>query len=173
METRERKKRKMSFTTVGGSSILTIFAVLVFVVFALLSLSTSKANASLTNRSTQSVTDYYKADLKAEELLAQLRSGLTPEGVTIYRAETTKNGVKRIVAENVGYTDWDEFASYSVKIDDRQELQVEVLLNQGTDAKYQVIKWKKVYTGEWKADDSMPVFSDESSGMGGIVTIDE
>ena len=69
MEQGNRKKRKMSFTTVGGSSILTIFAVLMFVVFALLSLSTAKANAGLTDKSTESVTNYYRADTEAEEIL--------------------------------------------------------------------------------------------------------
>ena len=45
------KKRKLSFTSVGGSSILTIFAVLCFLVFALLSLSTAKANYNLSEKS--------------------------------------------------------------------------------------------------------------------------
>ena len=44
------KKRKLSFTSVGGSSILTIFAVLCFLVFALLSLTeTSTFNEMLKN----------------------------------------------------------------------------------------------------------------------------
>jgi len=71
VETGNRKKRKMSFTTVGGSSILTIFAVLCFVVFALLSLSTAKANSNLTNKATDATTNYYKADTEAEEILAR------------------------------------------------------------------------------------------------------
>ena len=62
----------MSFTTVGGSSILTIFAVLCFVVFALLSLSTAKANSNLTSKSIDAVTNYYKADTEAEEILAKV-----------------------------------------------------------------------------------------------------
>ena len=50
------KKRKLSFTSVGGSSILTIFAVLCFLVFALLSLSTAKANYNLSEKSVKAVT---------------------------------------------------------------------------------------------------------------------
>ncbi len=175
METGNRKKRKMSFTTVGGSSILTIFAVLCFVVFALLSLSTAKANSNLTTKSTDATTNYYKADTEAEEILAKIRGGETPEGVKIYKAEVSKKGVKRIVADNVGYIGWDGFASYSCKIDENQELQCEVLLRWGdpSEAGYQIIKWKKVYTSEWKADDSMPVFSEEDAQMPGTVTIDE
>ena len=178
MEQKERKKRKMSFTTVGGSSILTIFAVLCFVVFALLSLSTAKANSNLTSKSIDAVTNYYKADTEAEEILAKVRSGSDiPEGVRICKAEKTKSGVKRIVADNVGYIGWDTFASYSCKIDDSQELQCEVLVRYGEpgeEAGYQVIKWKKVFTGEWKVDDSMPVFTgEEDDVMPGMVTLDE
>ena len=75
------KKRKLSFTSVGGSSILTIFAVLCFIVFALLSLSTSKANHKLSMKSVDAVSDYYAADTKAEEILAQIRLGQVPDGV--------------------------------------------------------------------------------------------
>ena len=178
MEPRERKKRKMSFTTVGGSSILTIFAVLCFVVFALLSLSTAKANSQLTNKSIEAVTNYYKADTEAEGILAKVRQGSDiPAGVTIHKAETTKNGVKRIVADNIGYIGWDAFASYTCKIDENQELQCEVLVRygaQGEEAGYQVIKWKKAYIGEWKPDTSMPVFTgEEDSAMPGLITVDE
>ena len=178
MEQKERKKRKMSFTTVGGSSILTIFAVLCFVVFALLSLSTAKANSQLTEKSIRAMTDYYKADTEAEDILAKVRMGQgIPANVKVINAKTTKSGVKRIVAENVAYIGWDAYAAYTCPIDENQELQCEVLVRYGKvseGAGYQVIKWKKVYTGEWKPDDSMPVYDGEDgSGLPGMVTIDE
>ena len=176
MEQKERKKRKMSFTTVGGSSILTIFAVLCFVVFALLSLSTAKANSKLTDKSIEAMTNYYKADTEAEDILAKIRQGSDiPSQVKVYKAETTKSGVKRIVADNIAYIGWDAFATYTCKIDENQELQCEVLVRWGKeDVGYQIVKWMKVYTGEWKADDSMPVFSEEdAANMPGFVTIDE
>lgn len=127
------KKRKMSFTTVGGSSILTIFAVLCFIVFALLSLSTAKANSILSGKSVNSVTAYYKADTQAEEILAQLREGERPEGVS-------KKG---------------NTYSYTCDVDENQKLQIEVEI---TGESYKIKKWKKAYTGEWKADDSMKVW---------------
>ena len=72
------KKRKLSFTSVGGSSILTIFAVLCFLVFALLSLSTAKANYNLSEKSVKAVSNYYTADTKAEEIYSQIRAGNMP-----------------------------------------------------------------------------------------------
>lgn len=127
------KKKKMSFTTVGGSSILTIFAVLCFIVFALLSLSTAQADSTLANKSMDAEKAYYAADTEAEEILAAIRSGECPEGVN-------KKG-------NV--------YSYSCPIDEKQELQVSVVVWNG---KYRIDKWQKVYVNEWEADTSMDVW---------------
>ena len=126
-------RKKITFTTVGGSSILTIFAVLCFIIFALLSLSTAKANRTLTDKSVAAVTNYYQADTKAEEILAELRAGEKPEGVK-------KKG-------NV--------YSYTCPVDDSQQLSVEVKIKSG---KYHILKWQKEYIGEWKADTSIEVW---------------
>lgn len=128
------RKRKMSFTSVGGSSILTIFAVLCFIVFALLSLSTAKADRTLADKTITATQNYYKADTEAEEILGKLRSGEVPEGVT-----------------KSGYNEY----TYSCKIDDKQELQVKVEIQ---DENYFIKQWKKTYVGEWKPDDTMEVF---------------
>lgn len=126
-------KKKMSFTTVGGSSILTIFAVLCFIVFALLSLSTAKADSILANKSLDAVTKYYEADTKAEEILAEIRAGGCPEGVT-------RDGFRY---------------SYSCPVDEYQELQVVVEVR---GYFYHIEKWQKKYSDEWEADTSMNVW---------------
>jgi len=124
------KKRKLSFTSVGGSSILTIFAVLCFLVFALLSLSTAKANYNLSEKS---VNNYYAADTKAEEIYAQIRAGNMPDGV-----------------KQKGNT-----YTYTCAIDDKQKLLVEIKKQK---EKFHVVKWEKQYTGEWKPDDTIDVW---------------
>ncbi len=131
------KKRKMSFTTVGGSSILTIFAVLCFIVFALLSLSTAKADSLLTEKTITSVSEYYEADAQAEEILAQIRGGNCPESVS---------------------RDGDEY-SYTCDVGDNQKLCVRVRVDE--DGSYRILQWQKMYTGEWKIDDSMKVWGGE------------
>ena len=70
-----RKQEHFSPATVGGSSLLVIFAVLCLTVFALLSLSSVQAERRLADAATQAVVDYHEADLRAEEILARLRSG--------------------------------------------------------------------------------------------------
>lgn len=127
------KKRKLSFTSVGGSSILTIFAVLCILVFALLSLSTAKANYNLAEKSVKAVSNYYAADTKAEEIYSQIRAGNMPDGV-----------------KQKGNT-----YSYTCAIDDKQKLLVEIKKQK---EKFHVVKWEKQYTGEWKPDDTIDVW---------------
>lgn len=128
------KKRKMSVTSVGGSSILTIFAVLCFIVFALLSLSTAKANRVLADKTITATKNYYNADTKAEEILGELREGIVPDGVK-------KSGQNEYF--------------YTCPIDDKQQIQVRVKVQDGN---YQIQQWKKVYADEWQAEDSIEVF---------------
>ena len=68
-------KKRFSPPVVGGSSLLVIFAVLCLTVFALLSLSTVRADVRLSEASAQAVSGYYQADCQAEAILARLRSG--------------------------------------------------------------------------------------------------
>ncbi len=129
------KKKKLSFTNVGASSILTIFAVLCFIVFALLSLSTATANHKLAIKSVDAVTSYYEADTEAEHILAQIRQGEVPDGVS---------------RDGNTYT-------YACPIDENQQLSVEVAFEtEGGD--YQIRKWKKEYIGEWETDDTIEVW---------------
>ena len=62
---------------VGASSLLVIFSVLCFTAFAMLTLSTVKADERLADASCESVKAYYKADCEAEEILAKLRLGMS------------------------------------------------------------------------------------------------
>ena len=119
---------------VGAVSLLTIFAVLCLTVFALLSLSTVQADERLSDKSFAAVAGYYAADCAAEEILAQLRAGEVPEGVTAYGG-----GLYR----------------YGCPISDTQTLVVEVAVE---DTDYTIIRWQARSTAEWVADDSLPVW---------------
>jgi hypothetical protein len=72
------KKLKMG-VGIGGPSIIMIFVVLCFTTLGALSLMTANADWKLTNKVAASVSEYYAADNKAEELLssadALLRAG--------------------------------------------------------------------------------------------------
>lgn len=58
------ERRRFSPPTVGGSSLLVIFAVLCLTVFALLSLSTVQADGRLSQTSAEAAQAYYAADCR-------------------------------------------------------------------------------------------------------------
>ena len=119
---------------VGAVSLLTIFAVLCLTVFALLSLSTVQADGRLSDKSFAAVAGYYAADCAAEGILAQLRAGEIPEGVTDHGGG---------------------LYSYGCPISETQTLAVEVVID---GEHYTILRWQARSTAEWVADDSLPVW---------------
>ena len=127
------RKDNLSLPAVGLSSLLVIFAVLCLTVFTLLSVSTVSAHQRLAQNSRQAITDYYQADSQAEEILAKLRSGEVPQGVT---------------REGNQYT-------YSCPISDTQTLVVRVEV---VGENYQILRWQAISTENWEAEDKLPVW---------------
>ena len=130
------EKRKGGFPLVGVSSLLVIFAVLCLTVFALLSVSTVRADRALSEKSAAAAEGYYRADYAAEVTLARLRAGERPEGVK------ESNGI----------------CCYTHPISETQTLVVEVKV-EGND--YEILRWQAVSTADWQASDQLPVWSGE------------
>lgn len=120
-------------STIGAASLLTVFAVLCLVIFALLSLSTVSANERLSEASRASVEAYYEADCRAEAILAELRAGEMPEGVAV-QGDTY---------------------SYTCPISDTQALAVTV---RAEGESFEILRWQAVSTVDWAGDDSLPVW---------------
>lgn len=129
-------KQNTSFSppAVGISSLLVMFAVLCLTVFSLLSVSTVSADVQLGERSRDAITGYYEADCQAEAVLARLRAGEIPHGVT---------------ADDNQY-------SYLCKISDTQALAVTVRLE---DTAYTILRWQVISTVDWQADNKLPVWA--------------
>lgn len=125
--------KEKSISAIGLSALLTIFAVLCLTVFSLLSLSTAKADSRLGEKSRQATESYYAADCCAEEILAQIRSGIVPEGVRV------ENGI---------YT-------YACAISDTQILVVAVKAEGET---YQIIQWQAQSAAQWEPDEKLHVW---------------
>ena len=125
--------KKSGPAAVGGSSLLVIFAVLCLVVFALLSASTVQADGRLSKASAAAVTAYFEADCKAEEILAQLRSGTVPPGVE---------------------TDGNHFR-YECPVSETQTLIVSGILSGDF---YEILQWQTVSVAEWGEDDSLDLW---------------
>ena len=130
------KRQSFQAPVVGGSSLLVIFAVLCLTVFAMLSLSTVQADSRLSDASAEAVCDYYEADCRAEEILAQLRGGQIPEGISVE----------------------DDVYSYTCPISQTQELQVEVRFEGEI---WEVLRWQAVSTAQWKDDETLSLWDGE------------
>lgn len=111
--------KRFSISIVGGASLLVIFAVLCLTVFTLLSISTASANARLSEVSADSVSAYYDAEGRANEIFARLRAGEIPDSVTV-------NG---------------DLYSYSVEITPTLTLYVELSVSNG---EWTVLRWQTV-----------------------------
>lgn len=131
----EGKRRSIHMVPVGATSLLTVFAVLCLTVFALLALSDVRSDAQLADVSLESVEAYYTADAKAQEILAQLRHGDRPDGVTFWGSGLL-------------------YADYAVPISDTQELQVRVILRGIADREYEIVRWQTVSTVPWQGEDN-------------------
>ena len=114
------KKEHFSLPAVGLSSLLVIFVALCLAVFAQLALSTAKADEKLSDQGHQAIMDYYQAEREADAIIAQLRSGKIPEGVTfedgIYSFQCVISDTQALEAE--GYrvvTNCGDHAGQTVK----------------------------------------------------------
>ncbi len=132
-------EQRESTPLIGGSSLLVIFAVLCLTIFALLGLSTAQAGKRLSDASAVVTTGYYAADTQAEAILAQLRLGETPDGVTVL--------------------DGNRYA-YVCPVSDTQELQVEVQIS---GENYHILRWQTVSTVDWEAADDITVWDGETT----------
>jgi len=126
-------ERREAHAAIGGSSLLTIFAVLCLTVFAVLTLATASAGVRLSDSTAAAVEAYYAADCAAEEILARLRAGECPEGVT------EKNGI----------------FYYCCPISDTQTLMVEAAVKA---EEYQILRWQAVPSAQWEAEEQLRVW---------------
>lgn len=140
----DEKRDRFSVPPIGASSLLAAFAVLCLVVFALLALSTVRADGRLSDASLQATKDYYAADCQAQEILARLRHGEIPEDVelTASIAETPEGGAHTY--------------AYAVPISDTQELQAVAVIY--GDGSYEIVRWQAVPTVEWEPDDTLDLW---------------
>ncbi|MBE6035589.1 MAG: hypothetical protein E7222_12965 [Clostridiales bacterium] len=126
--------RRAILMPIGGSSLLVIFSVLTLSVFALLGLSTVRAGLRLAEGNRKATEQFYEADRRAEDTLAELRQGKLPEGV-----EAQGN-----------------VFAYSVPISKTQVLSVVVTVEKEN---YEIHQWKAINSKEWNPDEYIKVWT--------------
>ena len=133
MSQNQDKKERFSAPARGGISLLVAFAVLCLTVFALLGLSTVRSDDRLADAAIGSIAEYYAADCDAQEILARLRAGELPEGVS--------------VDGNLYF--------YSCPISDTRKLEAEVIID-GTA--FTILRWQAVPATPWEADETLDLW---------------
>ena len=93
----------------------------------------------MSNAAAEAAAAYFKADLEAEKILAQLRQGELPENLSC------DNGIY----------------AWSCPVSARQRLDVEVRL-EGDE--YEILRWQLVSSTAWQADDDLKVWRGEKLG---------
>lgn len=157
----ERQKEHFSPPAMGGSSLLTVFAVLALTVFALLSLATVRADVRLADASARATADYYAADCKAQEILAQLRNGEVPEiaDCSLFKLSQIQGANSGEPGEGTELSGGGLlYANYSVPISDSQELQVSVILQGVSNQDYVILRWRAVSVGGWTPDEGLDLW---------------
>ena len=145
---RDRKQGGFAPPALGGASLLVIFAVLALTIFALLSLSTVRADVRLSDAAGDAVREYYEADCAAQAVLARLRTG---------EENPLAPGDLEMSATIIDYADHSELIyAYTVPISDTQELRVEVRVNGVND--WEILRWQAVPVGDWEADNSVELW---------------
>lgn len=133
-------------TTMGVTSVIAILVILVLIVFSALSMTTSRADLKLAQKTADSTTAYYAADATAEEKLAEVS------------AEVRDSGDWRADLEAAGYTvtqtDGIMRVSYSVPIDENLSLFVTLRVSGDTVLREE---WHVAATTEWNPGNSLPV----------------
>lgn len=129
------KQKGVTLTAMGLSALIVIFAVVTLALFSALSVSTAMGQKRLGEKTRASTVEYYDADSRAQQLLARLRAGEQPQGIT-------RQG---------------DIYSYRCPMGENRYLAVQVQLI-GTN--YRVLRWQ-VCTEAWQAEEHLPVWKGE------------
>ena len=121
---------------VAGILLVTIFSVLCLTIFAVTVLLVQSRNTALTERAAFSVSEFYAADARAQEILARLRNGEIPEGVA---------------------QEGNEY-SFSCELSGERSLNVRARIFEDT---FTVLEYKIVNEAGWETDDLLNVWSGE------------
>ena len=144
MQQSKRKPHAEMGAQIGSASIVMIFAVLCLTVFAALSFETAGYEQRLAEKSAASVEAYYVADGIAEERYLQ-----------IYQLLQQNLDAERLVTELEHGTAQTKL-SYTVPIDDMQELQVTLLWYE--NKVLQIAQWSAAAAVPWEAEDTIQVW---------------
>ena len=163
---KQSEKAPAPFFNIGASSLLVIFLILCLVTFAILTLASAKSDADFAEKLADRKTAYYEACNTAENILDEIDAVLADAW--------TGNDNAKILAEienqltalsdreqlqlSMDFTQDEPTVSYTITIDDNQELCVTLALSTAPekgDAYYRISQWQVKASGEWNGDQTL------------------
>lgn len=151
----EQNERKSSGINIGSASIIMVFSVLCLTIFAVLTFLTANNEYKLAEKSALNMQTYYAADAGAVVTEGKIRE-------VIDNNPNPSSAIEEIEALDIGVTGSIEsdgcHFSYAEVMDDDQEIQVELLLQDGN---LKILKWELVNVAEWSADGEVHLWDGE------------
>ena len=145
---RNAKKKAAFGTSMGVSSIIAILVILVLLVFSTLSITTSKADLTLSQKTARSIESYYEADAAAEDRMAEI-AAVIADG-NDWRANLSQNGY------NISSVAGGTLISYTVSVDENRNLDVELIADNFGGLTREL--WRVVPAREWVPDESLNLY---------------
>lgn len=153
---------------VGYVSVMIIFAIICLTIFAVFSIKAASSNDAFNERSGGFLKQYYAADSEAKLILARLDECAynarlanpdknAENAVFVGAFELSANGIEGVV---VSSAEGGCAADYSVKINDRQELAVEVVFYAGGG--FEITRWQSVTVSGGGDDSHINVWDGEA-----------
>lgn len=151
----EQNERKSSGINIGSASIIMVFSVLCLTIFAVLTFLTANNEYKLAEKSALNMQTYYAADAGAVVTEGKIRE-------VIDNNPNPSSAIEEIEALDIGVTGSIEsdgcHFNYAEVMDDDQEIQVELLLQDGN---LKILKWELVNVAEWSADGEVHLWDGE------------
>ena len=141
---------------VGYVSVMLIFAIICLTIFAVLSFKAAISTDSFNDRSGEFMRQYYAADTSAKKTLSQLNDFAFDAKASGFFEDTFTENAQNIEGVSVRPTAKGLLVSYSVEINENQELLVNVVFNES--GKYSIEQWKSQNIYEENSDDHLGVW---------------
>lgn len=132
---------------VGYVSVMLIFAVICLTIFAVLSFKAALSNDLFNERSGEFLKQYYAADTSAKEMLSRLNDCAFEVKDSPFFEDEFEEMTGDIDGVDIKRKSDGVSVSYSIKINERQELVVELLFD--SEGSYTINRWQS-QTVDWE-----------------------
>ena len=130
---------------VGSVSLILIFCVLCLTIFSLLTLSFARSENALTQKLADSAQNYYAADMKATQAIAELEQALS---------SGEQPAIAAGLEMNYSQTDRGLLVSFLSQIDRQRSIAVTVVYFDGS---FDILRWQETENAHWSPDNTIPV----------------